>query len=72
MNEDEVYFQVDPHKMTYITRILEGYEYLGVITTVDAAKGIARVRSVADTKEVVKTVLLSLPLSVKLISDWPT
>ena len=31
---DELYIEVPPHMVNYINRIIEGYEYLGVLTTI--------------------------------------
>ncbi len=69
MNDDYVYIQIDPGDINYVTRILEGYEYLGVLTTVDPIRGIAEVRSVRDTKEEAKAVLKSLPVAVRFLSS---
>lgn len=66
MREGEVYFQTERRYITHVVRILEGYEYLGVVTTVDPRMGIARVRATEDTKADVCAVLQSLtnPLQI--------
>ena len=35
-----VYFRIPPQEMTYLTRILEGCEYLGVVTAIDGKAGV--------------------------------
>lgn len=37
MTEDtRVYIEIPPEEVNYINRIIEGYEYLGVLTTLNA------------------------------------
>lgn len=57
---DGVYFIIDPKDTNYINRILEGYEYLGVMTTLVPQKGLIMVRTTADTQKLTQSVLLSL------------
>ena len=66
MHEGEVYFQTERRYITYVVRILEGYEYLGVVTTVDPRLGIARVRATEDTKADVCAVLQSLAIPLQI------
>ena len=48
-DEDWVYFQALPSEMTFINRIIEGCDYLGVVTALDGKKGIGFVRTTKDT-----------------------
>lgn len=66
---DEVFFRTERSLITYVVRILEGYEYLGVVTTVDSAAGIARVRSTADTAPAVRKVLASLSIPLEILPN---
>ncbi len=68
MGED-VYFRTERALITYVVRILEGYEHLGVVTTVDSRAGIARVRATADTAQMVRDILESLPIPIKLLQN---
>ena len=40
MEDSYVYFKISPNHTNYVNRILEGYEYLGVMTTVNRAEGL--------------------------------
>jgi hypothetical protein len=40
LDADWVYFKIDPGNMTFVTRIMEGFEYVGVVTALDGKKGI--------------------------------
>ena len=57
---DELYIEVPPHMVNYINRIIEGYEYLGVLTTLNAKRATCVVHTTKDTKEIAIAVLKSL------------
>lgn len=61
-----VYFQIERTYTNYVNRILEGYEYVGVMTTVNA-EGLCMVRTTESTCELAKEILQSLPISVTLL-----
>lgn len=63
---DDVFFQTSKSHITYVARILEGYEHLGVVTTVDPQRGIARVRATSDTAPIVRNILTSLPILIEI------
>ena len=46
--------------VNYINRIIEGYEYLGVLTTINAKRATCVVHTTKDTKEIAIAVLKSL------------
>lgn len=50
MENDAVYIEIDPHDVNYVNRILESYEYLGVLTTLDTRRAVCCIHSTADTK----------------------
>ena len=57
--EAYVYFQIDPTYTNFINRIIEGYEYLGVMTSVDTS-GRCMLRCTPSTKPLAIEVLTSL------------
>ena len=59
--EGYLYFHIDPKHTNYVNRILEGYEYVGVMTTVDTA-GRCMLRCTPDTRELAIDILSSLPI----------
>lgn len=68
LDPEWVYFQIPPQDMTFLTRIMEGCEYLGVVTAIDGKAGVGFVRTTAYTAEETKDMLLSLPFPVTLLS----
>ena len=57
--ESYLYFHIEPKDTNYVNRILEGYEYVGVMTTIDPA-GRCMLRCTPDTRELAIHILSSL------------
>ncbi len=66
---DSVYFVINPHDVNYVNRILESYEYLGILTTLDPARALCVVHSTADTKGEVEEILRGLSIPVEFIGE---
>ena len=71
MTEDtRVYIEIPPEEVNYINRIIEGYEYLGVLTTLTAKRATCQINSTKDTRDTVIEVLTHLPdVKVKILSS---
>lgn len=68
MKEKEVIFiKVEPSNINYVNRIMEGYEYLGVVTTVNSAEGKLIVRVTFDTYHEVEKILKKLPIWLEFV-----
>lgn len=59
--------QVEPKDVNYVNRIMEGYEYLGVVSTLDRTAGILVIRATADTAAEVHDILAHLPVAVRYV-----
>lgn len=68
LDADWVYFKIPPQNMTFVTRIMEGYEYIGVVTALDGKAGVGFVRTTKDTAPLAVTVLHSLPFDVAILA----
>lgn len=68
MESGKVYFRLNPSDTNYVNRIIEGYEYLGVMTTIEPKTSIALVCSTPDLKAKTIEVLESLPEVLEIIS----
>ena len=58
--EGYLYFHIDPKHTNYVNRILEGYEYVGVMTSVNKT-GRCMVRCTPDTRSLAIEILSGLP-----------
>ncbi|MDR3592988.1 MAG: DUF4911 domain-containing protein [Negativicutes bacterium] len=64
-----VYFRANTRDVNYINRIFEGYEHVGVVSTVDKGRGILVVRATPDTARDARDILASLPIPVEFIEE---
>ncbi len=60
MDDTRVYIEIPPEEVNYINRIIEGYEYLGILTTLDPKRATCQINSTADTRNIVIDVLTHL------------
>ncbi len=70
MDDTRVYIEVPPDAVNYINRIIEGYEYLGILTTLDPKRATCQINSTADTRDIVIDVLTHLTdVDVKILGS---
>ena len=61
---------IPPEAVNYINRIIEGYEYLGILTTLDPKRATCQINSTADTRDIVIDVLTHLTdVDVKILGS---
>jgi len=64
---DGLYIKVEPCNITFISRIMEGYEYFGVVTTIDRSEGLLVIRTTPDMRPEIQAILMSLPIQVDFV-----
>ena len=69
LEDTAVYIEIDPSDVNYINRIIEGYEYLGILTTLDPKRATCRINSTADTRDMVIDILTHLDAKVTILPD---
>lgn len=70
MDDTRVYIVIPPEAVNYINRIIEGYEYLGILTTLDPKRATCQINSTADTRNIVIDVLTHLTdVDVKILGS---
>lgn len=70
MDDTRVYIEIQPEAVNYINRIIEGYEYLGILTTLDPKRATCQINSTADTRDIVIDVLTHLTdVDVKILGS---
>lgn len=70
MDDTRVYIEIPPDAVNYINRIIEGYEYLGILTTLDLKRATCQINSTADTRDIVIDVLTHLTdVDVKILGN---
>ena len=70
MDDTRVYIEIPPEAVNYINRIIEGYEYLGILTTLEPKRATCQINSTADTRDIVIDVLTHLTdVDVKILGS---
>ena len=70
MDDTRVYIEIPPEAVNYINRIIEGYEYLGILTTLDPKRATCQINSPADTRDIVIDVVTHLTdVDVKILGS---
>lgn len=70
MDDTRVYIEIPPEAVNYINRIIEGYEHLGILTTLDPKRATCQINSTADTRDIVIDVLTHLTdVDVKILGS---
>lgn len=70
MDDTRMYIEIPPEAVNYINRIIEGYEYLGILTTLDPKRATCQINSTADTRDIVIDVLTHLTdVDVKILGS---
>ena len=64
---EEILIKIDMKHINYLNRIMEGYEYLGVVTTVKDMPNILRIRVTPDTYNDVQEILANLQLEFEYV-----
>ena len=59
----EIFLKVKIEDINYINRVMEGYEYLGVVSTHDKKEGIIVIRTTPDMFDEVKLILDNLDVN---------
>lgn len=67
-NAAAVYIQVAPGDIMFICKIFEGFEHLGVVTTLDRSQGLLVIRATPDTRLEVLAIVSHLPLPYRLVA----
>lgn len=70
MDDTRVYIEIPPEAVNYVNRIIEGYEYLGILTTLDPKRATCQINATQDTHDLVVDVLTHLDdVEVKILPN---
>lgn len=64
----EICLTLAVHHIDMLTRIFEGYDHLGVVTTMDRKAGLVVIRGTADTMPDIIGILDRLPFECQMVS----
>lgn len=66
---EAIYLRINPKHVHYLNRIMEGYEYLGIVSTVNRSAGIVIIRTTADTVEEVRNIVAHLEIPAEVMRE---
>jgi len=62
--KDEILARVSPNHIDMLTRLIEAYDNLGIVSTIDRNSGQVRIRVTPDTWAEIMEILQNLPLDI--------
>ncbi|MEQ8201841.1 MAG: DUF4911 domain-containing protein [Syntrophomonadaceae bacterium] len=65
---DEIYARVEPDKIDMLTKIVEAYDNLGIVSTLERSSGRVVVRVTRDTREDMMEILNNLPFPLDIMT----
>ena len=67
MNRTEIYAQISPVDIDFLSKIIEGYDHIGVLSTLSPEEGRVIIRVTEDTWPDMMEILGSLPFPIQLL-----
>lgn len=64
--KDEIYAQVSPDRIDMLTKLVEAYDHLGVVSTLDQNMGTVVIRVTTDTWQEMLEILAHLPFPIRI------
>jgi len=69
--KDQIYAIVSPDKIDLLTKIIEAYDHLAVVSTLDRSRGLVIMRATEDSCNELEEVLTNLPFPIELLTEYP-
>lgn len=63
----DIYGRVEPVNIDMLSKIVEAYEHLGIVSTLDRLQGLVVIRCTGDTLEDMLEILTTLPFPITLL-----
>ena len=69
MSSESIKIQVLPSNISFVNWIIEGYEHIGVVSTLDREKGLVIIRSTEDMLPELRKIIESFIFPVHVIDE---
>lgn len=66
---NRICLKIPKKEITYLTKIMEGYDNLGVVSTIDPKEGLVKIHITPDTRDAVRKILQHLPFVTDIMED---
>ncbi|MGI6487918.1 MAG: DUF4911 domain-containing protein [Syntrophomonadaceae bacterium] len=69
MHEDEenIFLRLEPRDIDVVNKIMEGYDGLGIVSTLNCHEGLIVIRVTPDTREDVLGIVQSFPVKFEFV-----
>ena len=68
---DQIYARLLPGKIDMLTKLIEAYDHLGIVSTLDQSEGLVVILSTEDSLPELQEILAHLPFSIEFFLDRP-
>lgn len=68
---DQIFARLLPGKIDMLTKLIEAYDHLGIVSTLDQSKGLVVIRSTEDSLPELEEILHHLPFPIELFFVHP-
>ncbi|MGE5371955.1 MAG: DUF4911 domain-containing protein [Solirubrobacterales bacterium] len=68
-NHEVIIVQVPPDQIMFLDRIFEGTDGIGIVSTVDAGRGLVLVRVTPETYSDAVEIVKTAPVSARILTD---
>lgn len=69
--KDQLYAIVTPDKIDILTKFIEAYDHIAVVSTLDRTQGLVIMRATADSFPELEDILANLPFPIEVLLDDP-
>ena len=69
MNPTEIYAKVSPYDIDFLSKIIEAYDHIGVLSTLNPEEGRVIIRVTEDTWPDMMEILGHLPFPIELLDE---
>jgi len=69
--KDQLYAIVSPDKIDILTKLIEAYDHLAVVSTLDRSRGLVIMRTTGDSYNELEEILANLPFPIEVMAEYP-
>lgn len=66
--ENKILLRIPRKDINFLNKIMEGYDNLGVVSTLDPQEGLVMVRVTPDTRREVMKILAEMPFTIEYLT----
>lgn len=67
--DNKVYLKISKEKIACLIRIIEGYDNVGLVTTINPREGLVVIQQTPDTAEIISHILKEIPFVEKVAQN---